>query len=435
MRATVRRVDADDAPGTATAAPGAPASVRSGPVAWVRSWSPQLQDALLAAAVFTVQLIGLFAIDEDIIGPGATRGLDVFAVLLVAGATAPLLARRRYPIVALAVAVAAFITFFALDYDAGFLGYSLLVAIYSVVVYRGLRTGVIAAALAFGGVVVAYALTNVATSPAARLIDLFLIAVGVAAGDATRNRMARQRAEAERLVQLEAERRLEAEVAVTEERTRIARELHDLVAHSMSVVAVQAGMGHHVIDHDPATAKEALANIERTSRDALAEMRRMLGILRTRSDDPQGTAPELVPQPGLEQLATLVERARSSGLDVRLTVPDPLPPVDGGVALAAHRIVQEGLTNVIKHAGPATVDVRLGVSGEALEVVVEDDGHGAATRRDRATPGAGMGLIGMRERAELLGGHVDAGPRTGGGFRVSARLPLRQRTDGGGADR
>jgi signal transduction histidine kinase len=218
---------------------------------------------------------------------------------------------------------------------------------------------------------------------------------------------------------------------VAAERLRIARELHDVVAHAMSVIAVQSGMGAHVIDTQPEEARRALANIEATSRSGLAELRRLLGVLRdddADTGDGAGTRrPALAPAPGLGELDALVARASEAGLPVEVAIEGDARPLPPGVDLAAYRIVQEALTNVVKHAGEATarVTVRYGEAEVDLEIV--DDGRGRAAAAG-GTPGAnGHGIAGMRERATIYNGTLDAGPRPEGGFRVAARLPLASR--------
>jgi signal transduction histidine kinase len=207
---------------------------------------------------------------------------------------------------------------------------------------------------------------------------------------------------------------------VAEERTRIAREMHDVVAHAMSVMVVQAGAARTVMNKDTDEATAALERIEDTGRMALAEMRRLLGL--QGSDE---ETPPLTPQPGLEGLDVLLERMRASGLPVEAVVegtPRDLPP---GVDLTAYRMVQEGLTNALKHAGEAHARVLLRYGAEALEVEVADDGRGPPP--DGVRPGA-HGLIGMRERVALFGGSLETGTRPGGGFLVRARIPLTEPT-------
>jgi signal transduction histidine kinase len=205
--------------------------------------------------------------------------------------------------------------------------------------------------------------------------------------------------------------------AIADERRRIAREMHDVVAHSMSVMVVQAGGARRILTQDPARATEAAELIERTGREALTEMRRLLGVLRP------GEAAR-APQPGLDGLDALVERARSAGLPVELSVEGARPALAPGLELAAYRIVQEALTNAIKHAGtaPTKVDVRYGE--EEVELVIENQSRPAGTPAvNGAAHGRGHGLVGMRERVKVFDGELEAGPGAGGGYRVRAVLP------------
>jgi signal transduction histidine kinase len=205
----------------------------------------------------------------------------------------------------------------------------------------------------------------------------------------------------------------EIELAARDERSRIAREMHDVVAHGLSVMVVQADGARYAAAKDPDVAVGTLETISTTGREALTEMRRLLGLLR---DGDTGVAP----QPGLDDVRHLVAEARAAGTRVDADLPTTSPEVPDGVGLAAYRIVQESLTNVRKHAGPgATVALRVSVD-RAVEVEVRDDGRGAAAGSD----GRGLGLTGMRERAAVHGGTLEAGPAPGGGFAVSARLPL-----------
>jgi signal transduction histidine kinase len=217
-----------------------------------------------------------------------------------------------------------------------------------------------------------------------------------------------------------------ASSAVAQERLRIARELHDVVAHSMSVVAVQAGFGQYVIDESPADAREALGAIQATSRDALAELRRMLGVLR-QQDPGDATAP-LAPEPGLVELPRLIQRTRGAGIEVSLTQWGTAREVPAGIDVSAFRIIQEALTNVVRHAGSgAQADVVVGHGYDSLMIEVTDDGGSVAPLAARSPGtghGSGHGLIGMRERAQLCAGELEAGPRPAGGFRVFARLPV-----------
>ncbi len=225
------------------------------------------------------------------------------------------------------------------------------------------------------------------------------------------------RARAERIAGLRREARQRERAAVGEERARIARELHDVVAHSVGVMVVQAQGAQRMLDRDPERAREALAAIETTGRTALTEMRRSLGVLRHPDVDP--AAPR-EPQPGLSGLAALVEQARRNGLAVELVTEGEPAPLPSGVDLSAYRIVQEALTNTLKHAGPVPARVAVRYRDELLELEISDDGGPERAVAD----GAGQGLVGMRERVALYGGELHAAPRPEGGFVVRASLPI-----------
>jgi signal transduction histidine kinase len=244
-------------------------------------------------------------------------------------------------------------------------------------------------------------------------------------GDSIRTRRAYFAQLEERNARLEKEREAQAKVAVAAERARIARELHDVVAHNVSVMVVQADGAAYVLDAAPDQAKKALETISSTGRQALAEMRRLLGVLRTGEHQEGG---EYVPQPDVEQIEDLVEQCRGSGLPVDFKIEGTPRPLPSGVELTAYRIVQEALTNTRKHGGPnAGASVRLVYFDDGLGLLVEDDGKGAPHElyEEGGADGAGHGLIGMRERVGMVGGTLDAGPRPGGGFRISALLPLK----------
>jgi signal transduction histidine kinase len=214
--------------------------------------------------------------------------------------------------------------------------------------------------------------------------------------------------------------REEARQAVNAERTRIPRELHDVVAHSVSVMVVQAGAARRVLDKDPDRASEAMASIESTGRQSLNELRRLLGMLR----QADGAATGRVPQPSIDDVDALLAQTREAGLPVTIEIEGEPRPLAPGVDLSAYRIVQEALTNTIKHAGPAEATVRLCYGADTLELVISDDGRGADCEEAERTGAAGHGLVGMRERVSLFGGDLQVGNRPGGGFTVRATLPL-----------
>jgi signal transduction histidine kinase len=222
----------------------------------------------------------------------------------------------------------------------------------------------------------------------------------------------------ERTVELEREREETARLAVLEERARVARELHDVIAHSVSVIVVQAAAERRALPDGAEGTAAALDQIERTGREALVELRRLLGVLRRSDDD----APARAPQPGLAVLDELVAQVRDAGLAVDVRIEGAPSELPAGVDLSAYRIVQEALTNTLKHAGARRAEVRLRFGADELEVGVRDDGRG--TNGAPAIPGGGHGLAGMRERAQLYGGELAAGRRLDGpGFEVRARIP------------
>jgi signal transduction histidine kinase len=258
-----------------------------------------------------------------------------------------------------------------------------------------------------------------------------------ALGASSRTRRAYTAELEERAVRLERERELEARRAVDEERARIARELHDVIAHHVSMMVVQAEAGPVVVENDPGMAARAFDSIGTIGREAMAEMRRLLGVLREDADRGGPSVPSFAPQPGLEQLPALVEQVRGAGLDVELLVEGSRPDLPPGISLSAYRIVQEALTNALRHGGPGTarVLVRYGDGELRLEVHDHDGDHGSGRANRGADVGGGAsglterraghhGLVGMRERAHLFDGELRAGPCPDGGFAVAARLPL-----------
>lgn len=252
--------------------------------------------------------------------------------------------------------------------------------------------------------------------PGSRVFPFIFLALTWTVGTVVHNRQQLAHSLADRAERLEAEQELVAQAAVLDERVRIARELHDVVAHSVSVMVVQAAAGRKTLAAGRAGAEGAFEAIETTGQQALAEMRRLLGVLRHVEDPPL-----LVPQPSLSQVSALVEQAREAGLTVDLAVTGDARPLSRGTDLSSYRIVQEALTNVIRHAPGAQTTVRIGYADDDVELSVSDTGP---ARPSRPHQGAGHGIAGMRERAALYGGTLSAGPDPSGGFAVLARLPI-----------
>jgi signal transduction histidine kinase len=389
-----------------TALGNAPAEFR-GPFA---RW-PRAADAVLALAVFIVMVFVQDAPGDAVV----VRSIDdvpVIALLGFAAAAAALYWRRRVPLVTLAVVLIAWALALA-DANMDLSGIPAIIALYG--------TGRYAAGdrRAYLGVAAAIVVVNIdgltAPDPWQNSV-IFGSAVMFAAWYVGR----RVRLRAERAAQRLRDQAAEARRIVVEERTRIARELHDVVAHRVSLMTVQAGAAKAVAAEDLTSALQAMGAVEEAGRQALTELRHLLGVLR-----PEAELDGLVPQPGLADLPRLVAQIRTAGVDVSLTedeVPGELP---ARVDLFAYRIIQEALTNVLKHAGPgARTDVRIGTDGRGIAIEVADDGHGSSGPPGAGAVQGGHGLIGMRERALLLGGTLDAGPRPRGGFRVIAHLPI-----------
>jgi signal transduction histidine kinase len=338
--------------------------------------------------------------------------------------------RRRMPEKMLILAAAMGLAQLILDVEVMTADFAMLVIIYTVAA-DGARW---ASRLALTGGLCAGTLSQIRWPAAERgglavvLIAVFQtvpFALAWVLGDSIRTRRAYLAQLEERAARLEKEREAQAKVAVAAERARIARELHDVVAHNVSVMVVQADGAAYVMDTAPDQARKALETISGTGRQALAEMRRLLGVLRTGEHQESG---EYVPQPDVEQLDDLIEQCRIAGLPVDFKVEGTPRPLPSGVELTAYRIVQEALTNTRKHGGPNTgASVRLVYFDDGLGLLVEDDGKGAPHElyEEGGADGQGHGLIGMRERVGMVGGTLDAGPRPGGGFRISALLPLK----------
>jgi signal transduction histidine kinase len=292
-----------------------------------------------------------------------------------------------------------------------------LVAPYSVAAYAGRRVQLVIAGATAAMLVLLGLPLGHDWLPRVGAIRLIVLGAGAwIAGMVVRSRRAAVLEVRQRAHRLEMEREEHARQVAAQERLRIARELHDIVAHKLSIVVVQAQAAQRV--GDPARATRLMVTVEETGRSALEEMRRLLGVLRPSPEEPAASPPH--PQPALAQLDALLDQVRAAGLPVSLTRSGEPVPLPDALDLSAYRIVQEALTNALKHAGPAHAAVHLRYHPDHLEITVADDGHGAPA----PAPSSGHGLTGMRERAALLGGVLRAGPQPHGGFRVHATLPI-----------
>ncbi|WP_405564020.1 sensor histidine kinase [Streptomyces phaeochromogenes] len=396
------------APHAGTPGPGrrAPGSFRGPFTRW-----PRGADAVLATVVFLLTALLEEGPGDSLVVRPVTSVLQP-ALLLITLAGAALYLRRRRPVAVLCVALVAWLPTLGSSYSV--LGGVVIVALYSVGRHDDdNRWG----PLGVGAAVVALTIDGVLLSTPWEDIGFGYVFMFGAWYLGRRLRL-----RAGRAARLRQEQAAEARRIVAEERTHIARELHDVVAHRVSMMTVQAGAARMVAAEDPQGALEAMAAVEEAGRQALDELRHLLGVLR-----PNAERDGLGPQPGLADLPRLVAEVREAGLDVSVTggIQDPLP---ARVDLSAYRIVQEALTNVLKHSGPQTrTEVRLRAEGDGITIEVLDDGRGTAVRSvSTAHEGlSGHGIVGMRERALLLGGSLDAQPRPGGGFRLTARLPTK----------
>ena len=381
----------------------------------VRSLPIRVQDGAIAAVMLTLSIISL--VDRR---PGDSKTDFWVYVIAIVGMSA-LTWRRTNPLATLVVTTTAAVAMTSLGYDEAGLPYAAMLAFYSVAAHAKRRTRVVAFLL-LGVAFFVLWLAN----PTSNFHQADFFANGLAfaiiwiLGESLRARRERLAFVEERAARLERERDADARQAVSSERLRIAQELHDVVAHAMSVIAVQSGMGAHVIDTQPAEAKKALQAIETTSRSALDELRRMLGVLREEGDS--GGA--LAPAPRADDVHTLIETVRAAGVPVELhwdgMTADVMPP--DSVLLNRYRILQEALTNVLKHAGTASVVVTIVEHVGETTIEVVDDGRGLAVSTKAPGSPPGHGLVGMRERVALFGGTLETGPRLGGGFRVFALL-------------
>ncbi len=362
---------------------------------WLRR-HPLLVDVGIAGLLLLVSVVT--AVHQD-------RG--VTGIALGVAATLPLLWRRQRPVEVVTVVTAASIATVALG---PWLPFPLGVALYTLAARPNGRGARSVGAASVAAVAATLAVTN-RSHLGDSVWHLLFLAAAWLLGDSLRSRRAYILEIEEKAERLERERELQSRRAVAEEQARIARELHDVVAHALSVIVVQAAAADDVFEVEPRRAREPIRAIELAARSALGDLRRVLGIL-------HGDA-EYAPQPGLGRLDALVEQVRATGLEIALEVEGAPRPLPAAVDLSAYRIVQEALTNTLKHARAAHATVRVRY-GPELDLEIGDDGAGGESNGGTG----GSGLIGMRERVAVLGGSVATGPRPGGGYLVSARIPI-----------
>jgi signal transduction histidine kinase len=384
----------------------------------VRQWLRRIPAGVLDMAVAAWAAV-VIAAAISVASEAGARPPDVPAYALGLTVAVALLFRRRRPLAVLVVSVLALGLYHVLGYPGMSLAFPLAVALYSAATAGHLRWGLLFGAVVFSGGLV----YRVAVEREAVLLvlggtigEVAIWGAALFLGDAVRSRRAWTDEVRERLRLAEVDREREARRRVAEERLRIARELHDVMAHTVAVIAVQAGVAADVLDSDPGEARAALGSIRTATREAMAELRATLGVLRAGDD---ADAP-LEPAPGLGQIDDLVARSNAAGLRVDLEAAGDARVLPAAVDLTAYRVVQESLTNVVRHAHATTATVSVRYEPSAVVVEVRDDGRGPDG------PDAGHGLTGMGERVAALGGRFEAGPGSAGGFRVRAHLPTRQ---------
>jgi signal transduction histidine kinase len=398
----------------------------------LRAAGPWVLDGLLAlaAAAVGVSLLAS-ALPFDPRSPRAWA-----AYLLVLAHTLPLAVRRRWPLAALTAGLVTGAAFALLGLNLVALTVALLIYVYTVAVHCPRRVSLTGLAATEATIALVWLVRprTIGSDASTLVVDCLILAAAWWLGDGNRRRLEAVAAAQQRAAELELARDQLARRAVTEERLRIARELHDVVAHSMSIIAVQAGVGAHVLDSQPEEARKALAAVEATSRQALVEMRRLLGVLREEAE-PRGS---LAPAPGLAELEALAAEVARAGVRVEVRIEGTPAALPAGLDLSAYRIVQEALTNVVKHARPAGATVRVAYEPGQVVIEVTNDGKGLESAFGRQPSGSdrqsrsadpqmrGSGIPGMRERAALYGGTLEADPLPGGGFRVAAVLPLEE---------
>ncbi|HZP52223.1 sensor histidine kinase [Actinocrinis sp.] len=397
----------------------------------VRSTPPGVVDAAVAAALVWVSLTKAAASYPA----SGSRRFDALAIALTVAAGAILVLRRRFPLAVMALCAAAVAVYQVRGYWLSLNQISLQLAFFSVASWCGRRWTAAAAIAVFPELlysnvhVWAGSVFDVCLGTVAQVVVVGLV------GDGARRLRENHALMAAYNEQLHRKQRDREKRAVLMERIRIARELHDVTAHHLSVIAVQAGLARYVLDSDAETADQALRTISEVGSEGLAELRRLISLLRPEEDEGMRARADDRPAPGIAQLPVLIERVGLSGTPSRYTVAGHQRPLPAGIELCVYRVVQESLTNVLKHAPGSSVDVRLEYEPEHVRVTVSDTGvHAIPPQRSRTArsaaaqaaehTGAGVGLTGMRERAALYGGELSAGNNPDGGFEVILTLPL-----------
>ncbi|MGP3921171.1 sensor histidine kinase [Nonomuraea sp. 10N515B] len=394
------------------------------------------QDVLLALLITVMQVQGTLVrnADEVVQRPLSDLGHLGYVLLIVSGVVVAF--RRRWPVPVFVTTALASLVYYGLDFPDGPGALGLVVALYTLAAYGDGRRSLVIAGVGTSVLAIGWLVAAADIEPRVAIGWVYFrigaSVMSAALGESFRSRQVIAAEAQERAELAERTREEEARARVDAERLRIAREVHDTVAHAIAIINVQSGVTAHVLDKRPEVAREALRAIEQTSSRALREMRAILGVLR--DDDGDGR----VPYPGLGQIDELAAKAREAGLDIKVEETLPAAPLPSAVGSAAYRILQESITNVVRHVGPTRVTVALNPGIEILEIRVTNEGRRAAPGHDSADPRPGgghpsgtgssakpgRGIVGMRERCQLLGGELDAGPIPGGGYEVRARLPL-----------
>ncbi|MDX3580349.1 sensor histidine kinase [Streptomyces europaeiscabiei] len=388
---------------------------RALPVARLGDMDPRIADALLAVGVTAASLIA-----GEQYHPAGWERFDALAYALSVLINLPLALRRRAPVPVLVVSCLAFAAYLMAGYQPSLNFWTPVIALYSVAAHRSPRTAAAAAALT-AAVILYSGLTVPELGILLPVVQALAVPVVVwLVGNGTRRLAERNRQLAAVTEQLRREQEERARQAVTEERMRIARELHDVVAHHMAVIAQHADLANYVFSTEPLTARQALETIGASGREGLAEMRSMLDLLRV---GPEGADDDsYTPAPGLDRLGELVQGITSADMPVRLRIEGAARRLPTGMGQSAYRIVQEALTNAAKHARPCRATVLVRYGGDSLLIQVCDNGQQPVPAN--STGSTGYGLIGMRERARIFGGVLTTGPRPQGGFEVELNLPI-----------